>query len=134
MKNRLLILLCAWLLPFGAMSQSELYKRYASRQDLTVAQVSGFKLNDTARVDVVLIVADNATAWESLKKELDIRGDSGTVSWLGDTRQPAKRAKWNGRPLLRVVASHSRKTVAFYRLENEGQYDALLDYQLKNIN
>lgn len=48
MKNRLLILLCAWLLPFGAMSQSELYKRYASRQDLTVAQVSGFKLNDTA--------------------------------------------------------------------------------------
>lgn len=133
MKNRLLILLCAWLLPFGAMSQSELYKRYASRQDLTVAQVSGFKLNDTARVDVVLLVADNATAWESLKQELDIRGDSGTVSWLGDTRQPAKRAKWNGKPLLRVVASHSRKTVAFYRLENEGQYDALLDYQLKNI-
>ena len=28
------------------------------------------------------------------------------------------------------LASHARRTLAFYRLDNERQYDALLDYQL----
>ena len=115
------------------MAQSELYKRYASRQDLTVAQVSGFKLNDSTRVDVVLVVADNTKAWEQLKHELDIRGDKGVVSWLGETKQPARRTRWNGKPLLRVVASHTRHVVGFYRLDTEKQYDALLDYQLNNM-
>ena len=47
-----------------AMSQGDLYKHYASRTDIAVAQVSGFKLNDSVRVDVVLLVADNSAAWK----------------------------------------------------------------------
>ena len=74
------------LLPLAAMAQSSLYKSYASRQHLTVAQVSGFMLNESVRVDVVM-----------------------------------------------VVASHERRTVAFYRINTEAQYDALLDYQLNNM-
>ena len=131
MKKLLNILLM--LLPIAAMSQSELYKRFASRQELSVAQVKGFKLSDKVRIDVVLVVADNDAAWEQLKKELDIRGEEGSVSWLGELAQPAKRTKWSGKPLLRVVASHGRRTVGFYRLDTETQYDALLDYQLNNI-
>lgn len=115
------------------MSQGELYKRYASRQDITVAQVSGFRLNDTVRVDVVLMVADNEGSWQRLKKEFKIKGQEGVESWLGDTKQPAQRVKWSGAPVLRAVASHSRRTLAFYRLDTETQYDALLDYQLENI-
>ena len=115
------------------MAQSELYKRYASRPDLTVAQVSGFKLNDSVRVDVVIVVADNGTAWLRLKQELDIRGEEGVNSWLGEIKQPAKRSRWNGRPMLRVVASHNRRAVGFYRLETEAQYDALIDYQLNTM-
>ena len=121
------------LLPIAAMSQSELYKHYASQPNLTVAQVSGFQLNDSVRVDVVLIVADNDAAWQRLKKELDIRGKEGVNSWLGHVNQPSQRVTWNGKPLLRVVASHSRHTVGLYRLDTEKQYNALLDYQLNNI-
>ena len=66
MKRFLFILLL--LLPLAAMSQGELYKRYASRTDLTVAQVSGFKLNENVRVDVVLVVADNDAAMVRLKE------------------------------------------------------------------
>ena len=131
MKRLLFFLLM--LLPVVAVSQSELYKRYASRQDLTVAQVSGFKLNDKIRVDVVIVVATSDAAWQRLKQELDIRGEEGTVSWLGELKQPSKRLRWNGRPLLRVVVSHKRRTVGFYRLDTEAQYDALLDYQLNNM-
>ena len=131
MKKILIILIL--LLPVAMMAQSELYKRYASRQDLTVAQVSGFKLNDSVRVDVVLVVADNERAWQQLKKELDIRGEEGVTSWLGEMKQPSKRTRWNGRPLLRVVASHTRHAVGFYRLDTEKQYDALLDYQMNKM-
>lgn len=121
------------LLPMVAMSQGELYRRYASRQDLTVAQVNGFKLNDSTRVDVVLVVADNDAAWKKLLAELNVKSGEGADSWLGDLKQPSKRIRWNGKPLLRVVVSHSRRTVGYYRLETEEQYDALLDYQLERM-
>ncbi len=130
--KRLLIFLI-FLLPIATIAQSELYKHYASRNNLAVAQVNGFKLNDAVRVDVVLVVADDEAAWNQLKVELDIRGDEGVNSWLGDLKQPAKRVQWNGKPLLRVIASHARRTVGFYRLETEEQYDALLDYQLEKM-
>jgi hypothetical protein len=131
MKRLLIILML--MLPIVAMAQNDLYKRYASRQDLTVAQVSGFKLNETERVDVVLVVADDDAAWQKLTKELNVKGEEGVVSWLGDTKKPEQRMKWTGAPVLRVVASHARRTVAFYRLATEAQYDALLDYQLNNM-
>ena len=121
------------LLPIAAMAQNDLYKRYASRQELNVAQVSGFKLSESQRVDVVLVVADNEAAWQKLTKELNIKGDDGVVSWLGDPKNPAQRVKWTGTTVLRVVASHTRRTVAFYRINTEAQYDALLDYQLNNM-
>lgn len=121
------------LLPIAVMAQNDLYKRYASRQDLTVAQVSGFKLSENERVDVVIVVADNEAAWQKLTVELNIKGSDGMVSWLGDVNKPALRVKWTGAPVLRVVASPARRTIAFYRVNTEAQYDALLDYQLNNM-
>ena len=121
------------LLPIAAMAQSDLYKRYASRQELTVAQVSGFKLNESEQVDVVIVVADDEAAWQKLTQELNIKGEDGSVSWLGNINNPAQRVKWTGAPVLRVVASHARRTVALYRVNTEAQYDALLDYQLNNM-
>lgn len=102
-------------------------------QEVTVAQVSGFKLNESERVDVVLIVANDAAAWQQITKEFNIKGEDGVVSWLGDTNYPSKRVKWTGTPVLRVVASHTRRTIALYLITTEAQYDALLDYQLNNM-
>lgn len=132
MMKRLLIILMM-LLPIVAMAQSSLYKSYASRQNLTVAQVSGFKLSENERVDVVIVVADNEAAWQKLTVELNIKGSDGMVSWLGNVNKPALRVKWTGAPVLRVVASPARRTIAFYRVNTEAQYDALLDYQLNNM-
>jgi len=132
MMKRLLVILMM-LLPIVAMAQSSLYKSYASRQNLTVAQVSGFKLSENERVDVVIVVADNEAAWQKLTVELNIKGSDGMVSWLGDVNKPALRVKWTGAPVLRVVASPARRTIAFYRVNTEAQYDALLDYQLNNM-
>lgn len=135
MKRLLFIL----LLPLAFLSCSReveevpLYRQYAARQDLTVAQVKGFQLCDTVKIDVVILVADDSTAWQSLKTEFDIRTSEGVTSWMGDIDHPAQRVKRNVRPAWRAMAVHADRTVAFYRIDSEEQYEALLDYQMNEL-
>lgn len=133
MKKTIPILLIL-LLPLTAMSQSELYKKYSSRQDLKVAEIAGFKLNDSIRVDVVMLQAESDDTWQQMKKEHGIKTAEGNDSWLGELDNPSKRTKWDGRPVMRVIASHTRRTIGFYRLDNEAQYNALVDYQMNKMS
>ena len=131
MKKILTILLL--LLPLVVSAQSHLYERYASRQELSVAQVSGFRLTDSVRINVVLVVADDEAAWQKLMKEYKVVSTNGSTSWLGEADHPAKRTQWTGKPVCKVIVSHDRRTIAFYQLENIEQYEALLDYQLNAL-
>ena len=138
MKRILHILLPAvcCLLTFACsrdVEETPLYQKYAMRNDLTVAQVTGFQLNDSVKTDVVILVADDSTAWAGLKEEFDIRTSEGVTSWMGDIDKPAKRVKRNVRPAWRAMAVHADRTIAFYRIDTEKQREALLDYQLSNI-
>lgn len=117
----------------GEPSASAFYQRYAQRQELKVAEVDGFKLNDSVRVDVVMLQAEDEQAWQWLTEEFDIRGNEGTVSWLGAPDDPAQRTQWTGSSVMRVIASHDKRTIGFYRLDNEAQYDALVDYQIEKM-
>lgn len=125
----MIMLLVAWL-PTAVRGQEQLYERFASRSDLAVARVEGLRLDETAKVDVVLVVADNADAWRTLMAELGVEVADGVSSWLGDVKQPERRTRWNGGPCCRVVVWHERHTVGFYHINDEAQYDALIDYQL----
>ena len=134
MKKLLLILLPLTLLACSRETEeTPLYQQYAARKDLTVAQVFGFQLCDTVKTDVVILVADDSTAWAGLKEEFDIRTSEGVTSWMGDIDKPAKRVKRNVRPAWRAMAVHDDRTIAFYRIDTEEQREALLDYQLSNI-
>jgi len=115
------------------VEETPLYQKYAVRSDLTVAQVTGFHLNDTVKTDVVILVADDTAAWQGLKEEFDIRTSEGVTSWMGDTDHPQQRVKRSVRPAWRAMAVHKDMTIAFYRIDSETQYDALLDYQISNI-
>lgn len=124
------IIIIVFMVPLMVLAQGNLYQRYASQAGLTVAQVDGFRLADTVRVDVVLVVADDEAAWQRLSRELGVRDADGVTSWLADVDAPARRTAWSGKPVLRVVASPARRSVGFYRLDTEAQYDALIDYQI----
>lgn len=135
MKKLLLILLPLLFLACSReIVEAPLYQKYAERQDLTVAQVSGFHLNDTVKVDVVILVADDSAAWQKLKEELDIRASEGITSWMGAIDEPTRRVKRDVRPAWRAMAVHAERTVAFYRVADSVQYQALLDYQLDKLN
>ena len=135
--KRLALILMLSLLPMASCSHKQeempLYSQYSGRQDLNVAQVSGFKLNDTVKVDVVLLVADDSAAWQGLKEEFNIRADEGITSWMGDIEQPGQRVKCGELPAWRAMAVHDKRTVAFYLIEDEGEYEALLDYQMEKL-
>ena len=135
MKRLLLILLPLMLL---ACSHEEtelpLYQKYAPRTDITVAQVEGFRLNDTLRTDVVLLVADDSAAWAGLKEEFDIRTSEGVTSWMGAIDEPARRVGRAVRPAWRAMAVHADRTLAFYRIDTAAQRQALLDYQMNTID
>ncbi len=113
---------------------SALYQQYASRADLTVAQVTGVRLNDTVKTDVVIIVANDRTAWQELKEEFDIRTSEGVTSWMGDINNPQKCVKGSVRPAWRAMTVHEEHTIAFYRIESEVQRQAMLDFQLDRID
>ena len=138
MKRLVHILLPAvcCLLTFACSNEVEetpLYQKYAVRTSLTVAQVKGFHLCDTVKTDVVILVADDSTAWAGLKEEFDIRTSEGVTTWMGNTDHPEQRVKRSERPAWRAMAVHADKTIAFYRIENDIQYEALLDYQLDEL-
>ena len=128
-----LIIMMFLLLPLMVLGQSDLYRQYAARNDLTVAQVVGFRIGDTVSVDVLIIVADNDKAWQQLKKEFDIRTSSGCTSWLGMRRFPARRTRWTGAPCCKVIASHERRTLCIYSVNNQMEYDYLLEYQFSRM-
>ena len=130
---RKLILTLLILLPITAMSQGKLYNKYSSRQDLKVAEIAGFKLNDSVRVDVVMLQAESDKAWQQMRKEFGIKSTEGVESWLGEVDNPVNRTKWGNSPVMRVVASHKRHTIGFYCIDNEEQYDALVDYQINKM-
>ena len=134
MKMLLLILLPLMLLACSRETEeTPLYQQYAARKDLTVAQVFGFQLCDTVKTDVVILVADDSAAWQGLKEELDIRTSEGVTSWMGDIDQPQQRVKGGRLPAWRAMAVHNERTVAFYRIDNDVQYRALLDYQMNKM-
>ena len=113
--------------------ESALYRHYEARQELKVAELAGFKLNDSVRVDVVMLQAETEEAWQRLAVEMAIDDTVGCTSWIGDVDEPAIRTAWDGTPVMRVIASPDKRVVGFYRLDNEEQYDALLDYQLEKM-
>lgn len=138
MKRILHILLPAvcCLLTFACsrdVEETPLYQKYAMRNDLTVAQVKGFQLCDTVKVDVVILVADDSVAWQGLKEEFDIRTSEGVTSWMGDIDHPQQRVKRTALPAWRAMAVHDERTIAFYRIDSEIQREALMDYQLDKL-
>ena len=95
--------------------------------------MSGFQLNDSVKVDAVILVADDTAAWLGLKEEFDIRASAGVTSWMGDIDEPRQRVRRSDLPAWRVMALNEERTIAFYRIGDSVQYRALLDYQLDNM-
>lgn len=89
----------------GVMAQHEVYDRYAVRDGLDVAYIRGYRLDSTATVDVVLIIAKDSAAWQWMQKEFRIKalteqsramlqnGENVQVFELRDREDPTRSQK-----------------------------------------
>lgn len=107
-----------------------LYERYASRSELMVARIDGMQLNDSVKVDVVILEADSDADWQQLCREFDVRSQSGMVTWIGDPTAPQTSIPYEGGACCKVIASPARRTIGLYLLEDEVQYESLMDYRM----
>lgn len=115
----------------AAESAAELlYERYASRPELMVARIDGMQIGDSVKVDVVILEAESDAEWQQLCREFDIRSRSGMVTWIGDPATPQTSIPYEGGACCKVIASPARRTIGLYLLEDEVQYENLMDYRM----
>lgn len=136
-KNVRAVLLC--LLVCGCLSCGSdreecaadlLYRQFASREGMLVAQLEGMQLNDSVKVDVVILEADDEAHWQELCREFDIRNQSGVVSWVAEPAAPQKSIRYEGGACCKVIASPARRTICFYQLPDSIHYESLMDYRM----
>ncbi len=72
MRSRMVILLILEMLMGSVVAQSDLYRRYASRTDLTVAELRKFHVNDTLDVDITMIMVPDISDWEHFLREMNV--------------------------------------------------------------
>ena len=62
------------IVPLG--KTSEVYRRYAQRDDLKVGFVKDYRINDTITVDVTTITAPDSASWEALLREMNVNEET----------------------------------------------------------
>lgn len=73
MKNiRFFVFSLLCLSAMFANGQGEIYDKYAARETLNVAYVEGYRIDSANRVDVILIIAQDSSTWDSLLVEFNM--------------------------------------------------------------
>ncbi len=85
MRKQFSLALLLAVMAFPAISQNELYLRYADRQDLTVMELDGYRLNDSVTLNVVMIVAEEMSAWESFLREINLKETAIEMGRMADS-------------------------------------------------
>ena len=107
---------------------SEVYRRYAQRDDLKVGFVKDYRINDTLAVDVTTITAPDSASWEALLREMNInevtiaiqrkamqKGNSVITTYHSLKNNPDKKLKKaNQEELDLVVFSYQDRTIFIF--------------------
>ncbi|MBR5093332.1 MAG: hypothetical protein IKX32_07670 [Bacteroidales bacterium] len=148
--TRAISLFLLLLASLAAAAQTDLYQRYASQPGVKVASVSNFALDNTAKVDVTVIAAEDDAGWEWMKREFYI-GDlapeqQANLQEGSDVVLFARRSRSNPRENAPIVdesinvaascymgISYLSRAVYVFCADTEEQYDAIVALLIKKI-
>lgn len=123
----------------NAFSQMHIYDRYASRTDLEVAYLKDFPLDSTMSINATIIIANDSTAWETLKREFNISDsffpelNCSKKEMLRDKNDPTSLTHKNVVDCYYVVVNYQRKSITIFQYDNIDQYHLLIHFSTKNI-
>lgn len=123
-----------------------IYERYAEADNLTVAFVGGYRVNDSLRVDVTFLQAEDTAGWNLLKKDFSIieielpdeyKHLAGFNNYdlkytpKGHPEQPMDTSNLLNNDLL--IIDFSTQTVSVFHIEYEKQVSAILAKETQRI-
>ena len=144
----LLLLLVSAALP--SLAQTDLYQRYAQREDVKVASVSNFTIDSSSHVDVTIIKAESNEGWDWMRSEFSIGQlapeQQATILNGSDVVLFTRRSRANPAADAPVVneqvdlqsscymgISYLSRTVYFFCAETEEESDAIVKLLIKKI-
>lgn len=135
-----------WHRVFPSDEVSDIYMKYAEREDIDVSFVKKYRVNDTVFVDVTLLEAKDTTAWEELCKDFDIASitqfpvefrESLTVSnsyslrVIKDSTDTDCGVEYSRNV---IIFSYPKMSMCIFHNMNYKQYNAIVDKNVKNIS
>ena len=135
---------------FPSSEVSDLYRRYEHNPHIRATDIRNFQVNDTLRVDVTLLQADNDSAWCALmldfgesedlinlyntNRELFVGEDVNAIEIFyidkDDTKKHLPRLVPGSRL---VIGSYEKKTLCIFHAEEEKYKDIISLTQIQNL-
>lgn len=129
-----------WHRVFPSDEVSDIYMKYAEREDIDVSFVKKYRVNDTVFVDVTLLEAKDTTAWEELCSELhiptikqvpvELREMLLSYKSFGYREEKDTLINKNVNLINLYIYSRIDMTVCVFHTLTEKQYDAIIDKEI----
>lgn len=129
------------VVPFS--KTSDIYKQYASTDNIQATFIKDMTINDSVAVDVTLLEAKDSAGWERLKEEFGVAEFfEGTPEDQYARRVIAWRAP-NGKPTERIEEKHdddwsvsvapAQRSVCVFHTKTDEESKAVTLYKFQNI-
>ena len=125
---------------------SEVYRRYAQRDDLKVGFVKDYRINDTLAVDVTTITANDSASWEALLREMNKseyiinqmrkaveKGRYSLSEYYCEIGHPENRIPFDENGCWLVFTYPTEKTIYVFHIENHDQAKTIIGNKVKEI-
>ena len=113
---------------------SEVYNRYKDRDDLRVAFVKDYRIDDSTIVDVTTLIAKDSASWEALQREMNRseeaiersrnrikEGHYVLTDYYCEIGQPEHRIPFKEGECWLVYVNHKEKTFYIFHIINHEQ-------------
>lgn len=102
-----------------SVAQNPVYERFASREELTVAYVSKYRIDSVTAVDVVLVHANDSAGWTDFQREMNVP-DETIESQLADLKKG-----WIN-PIYFYYSKKNQPEARITSTEEEKEYDLVI--------
>ncbi len=125
---------------------SEVYNRYKDRDDLRVAFVKDYRIDDSTTVDVTTLTAKDSASWENLLREMNYpemlikimnenlrNGNRGVGNYYCKKGLPETRTKIDVPNSQLVIVSPFEKCFYIFDVISKEQAHLIMDFEREDI-
>lgn len=123
---------------------SEMYKKYAQRQDISVSFVKNYRVNDSILIDVTMIEANTDSAWYLLQEDFripeipdeykELVARSNIINMSPMAKDDPQKIDEDPNKNDVMVSNHNKRTICIFHTNNEMQRLAIVQNEMNEIS